>query len=36
MQRLHQMRHHHRHAARPGDPVAQAFHYVATLSRLTA
>jgi hypothetical protein len=34
MQRLHQLRRHHH--AHTGDPVAQAFHYVSTLSRLTA
>jgi uncharacterized protein YkwD len=37
MQRLHRMRHQHReHHVGTGDPVAQAFHYVASLSRLTA
>jgi hypothetical protein len=34
MHRLHDMR--QRHHARTGDPVAQAFHYVSSLSRLTA
>jgi len=36
MHRLHDIRRHHRHQSRTGDPVAQAFHYVASLSRLTA
>ena len=36
LHRLHDIRRHHRHLDRTGDPVAQAFHYVASLSRLTA
>jgi hypothetical protein len=36
MNRLHDIRRNHRGHARTGDPVAQAFHYVASLSRLTA
>ena len=34
MHRLHDIRRHHHVGT--GDPVAQAFHYVASLSRLTA
>jgi hypothetical protein len=36
MKRLHEMRVQHRKHAHPGDPVAQAFHYVSSLSRLTS